>query len=207
MLYWETEGGFGLSLDGQPVERAGQKQVCPQQTTVYRLGLDNGGQMLTREVAITVNSGGQNPSPVVPTKPPTKKPDGGNKTVTDTPSSPIFNITAIAVVAKLDLAISNIYPSSTGHIMVTVKNAGNVNISGSYKISCSGSYIDSGGNNALKLAAQYATVNLAPGKTADFDTSYSRNPSIQSMYVQCTLTPPQGDTNSGNDKMGPTQVK
>ncbi len=91
--------------------------------------------------------------------------------------------------------------------MVTVKNTGNVNISGSYKISCSGYYIDSGGNNALKLVGQYANVNLTPGKTADFDTGYSRNPKIQQMYVQCTLTPPQDDTNSKNNSMGPTQVK
>jgi hypothetical protein len=207
MLHWQTQGGFGAKLNGQTVQPMGQQQVCPQQTTVYNLGLDTGGQMLTSQVTITVNGGNQASQSSNPTKTPKNKSGGGSTTVTNTPSSLILKITAIAVVANLDLAISNIYPSSTGHIMVTIKNTGNMNVSGSYKIVCSGYYIDSGGTQKLNLAGQYATVNLTPGKTADFDTSYSRNPSIQHMYVQCTLTPPAGDTNSKNNSMGPTQVK
>ena len=205
ILHWETQGGFGARLNGQPVERSGQQQVCPPQTTLYRLELDTGGQMLPREVTITVTAGGQL-APQATQPAPTKKPK--NKPTAASPSNPNPTPTFLVLqIAKVDLAISNIYPSSTGHIMVTVKNVGNMNVSGSYKIVCSGSYIDSGGNNALKLAGQYASVNLAPGKSQDYDTSYSRNPSIQHMYVQCTLTPPQADTNKSNDSMGPTQVK
>ena len=112
-----------------------------------------------------------------------------------------------AVLAKLDLAITNIYPASSGHIMVTVKNTGNQNVSGSYKVTCSGSYTDSGGNHALSLTAQYATVNLTAGQKADYDTGYSRNPSITEMWVSCKITPPQGDADSSNDSMGMTKVK
>lgn len=150
---------------------------------------------------------GQPPAPAQPTA--TKK-SGGKPPVsaTVTPTSPSipFPITAIAVVANLDLAISNIYPSSTGHIMVTLKNAGNIKISGSYQVACSGSYTDSTGNHALSLTSQYATVNLTAGQTADFDTSYSRNPSITTMYVACKVTPPKGDTSSTDDSMN-KQVK
>lgn len=210
MLRWETQGGFGVILNEQPVERSGQQQVCPPQATIYALGLDTGSQMLRREVAITVNGGNQNPNPVATTVTPNKS-DGGNKPITPTftPTVPGIQILPVTVmVANLDLAISNIYPSSTGNIMVTVKNTGNVNVSGSYKISCTGYYKDKKtGTQPLKQTGQYAPIGLAPGKSTDFDTSFSRNPDVEHMYVECTLTPPQGDTNSGNNKMGPTQVK
>lgn len=133
------------------------------------------------------------PNPVQPTA--TKKSGGGQPAPTAT------MIMLQAVTANLDLAVSNVYPSSTGHIMVTLKNAGNIKISGSYKVTCSGSYTDSTGNNALKSVAQYATVNLTAGQTTDFDTSYSRNPSITEMWVSCKVTPPQGDTNSSDDSL------
>ena len=128
---------------------------------------------------------------------------GGTKTkqVTITVSNPTATFIMLqAVVMNLDLAVSKIYPASNGHIMVTLKNAGNVKISGSYKVSCSGNYTDTS-NHLLPLSGQYATVNLTAGQTADFDTSYSRNPTIKEMWVECTVTPPSGDSNSSNNSL------
>lgn len=58
ILQWNVQGGFGVNLNGQPVERTGQKQVCPQETTLYRLGVDAGTTVLTRDVTIVVAGGG-----------------------------------------------------------------------------------------------------------------------------------------------------
>ena len=35
MLEWSVEGGFGVDLNEQPVERSRQMQVCPEETTAY----------------------------------------------------------------------------------------------------------------------------------------------------------------------------
>jgi hypothetical protein len=196
-LHWQTQGGFQANINGQPVPAAGQQQVCPMQTTLYGLGLDIGSQILRQEITVTVSGGSQGPAPIATTPAKKNKPDGP----TITPTQKGFLVDPNIQIAVLDLGISNIYPSSTGHIMVTLKNTGNIKISGSYKVSCSGSYVDSGGNNALKLAGQYASVDLKPGATKDFDTSYSRNPKILEMTVSCTLTPPEGDTNQGNNTL------
>jgi hypothetical protein len=70
-LHWETRGGFGVKLNGQPVPAVNQQQVCPTQTTLYELGLDNGSQTLKREVTIMVTGGNQSQS--------SGNPGGGNQ--------------------------------------------------------------------------------------------------------------------------------
>jgi hypothetical protein len=62
-LEWNVQGGFGVELNGQPVERSGQKQVCPEETTTYWLGLDTGETMERREVTIIVEGAEQPPPP------------------------------------------------------------------------------------------------------------------------------------------------
>jgi hypothetical protein len=137
----------------------------------------------------------------------TKKPGSGQPAKTATSGVLLLIGTPLlAAPYNLDLAITNVYPASTGHIMVTIRNTGTVDVSGSYKVTCSGSYVDSTGNHALNAVAQYASVNLSPAQKADFDTSYSRNPSITSMTVTCKLTPPEGDSNSSNNSYA-SQVK
>jgi hypothetical protein len=149
-----------------------------------------------------------NPPQNAPTLAP--MPGGGGSNPTATPErKKILGIIPIPNIfgAEIDLGVDNIYAASTGHIMATLKNFGSQTLQGSYKLTCSGSYTDLGGNHALAANAQYATINLASGAKADFDTSYSRNPSITAMWVACTVIPPAGDANSGNDSMGMTQVK
>jgi hypothetical protein len=60
-LEWGVEGGFGVELNGQPVERSGQMQVCPEETTPYWLGVDTGERMEEREVVIIVEGAGEPP--------------------------------------------------------------------------------------------------------------------------------------------------
>ena len=63
MLQWRVQGGFGVELNGQPVERAGQTEVCPEETTPYWLGVDTGETMEEREVMIIVEGVGEPPPP------------------------------------------------------------------------------------------------------------------------------------------------
>jgi hypothetical protein len=61
-LHWNVQGGISVRLDGQPVDPTGQKQVCPNATTTYRLEADAGGRVEAREVTIQVG-GGNGPAP------------------------------------------------------------------------------------------------------------------------------------------------
>jgi hypothetical protein len=54
MLRWNVQGGYSVQLDGQGVERIGQKQVCPRQTATYQLAVDVGDRMDRREVVVAV---------------------------------------------------------------------------------------------------------------------------------------------------------
>lgn len=62
-LQWSVQGGFGVGLDGQPVEKSGQKQVCPGETTPYRLGVDTGQTIEERVVKIVVEGAREPPPP------------------------------------------------------------------------------------------------------------------------------------------------
>jgi len=53
-LRWEVIGGLAVLLDNLPVEKAGQQEVCPEETTRYVLAVDLGTSMFTRQVEIFV---------------------------------------------------------------------------------------------------------------------------------------------------------
>lgn len=72
-LRWNVTGGFLVRIDGQIVERSGQKQICPQQTATYQLSVDLGNSIKRSEVSIYVD---------IPTPTPTVTP-----TPTDTPTA------------------------------------------------------------------------------------------------------------------------
>jgi hypothetical protein len=74
-LEWNVQGGFGVELNEQPVERSGQKQVCPEETTTYWLGVDTGETMERREVTIIVEGAEQPPPPEE--QPPQEQPPEG----------------------------------------------------------------------------------------------------------------------------------
>lgn len=71
-LRWQVSAGFGVTLDGQQVAKAGQSEVCPADTRAYSLAVDMGTHVETRQVEIVVGltrqpQGGQEPAtPGVP---------------------------------------------------------------------------------------------------------------------------------------------
>jgi photosystem II stability/assembly factor-like uncharacterized protein len=69
LLHWEVTEGFGATLNGEPVPKAGERQVCPPETLIYELAVDMGTRFDTRTLEITI-SGGANPTePVAPGQP------------------------------------------------------------------------------------------------------------------------------------------
>lgn len=63
ILHWKVTVGFGVSLDGQPVDKMGQTKVCPTETRIYTMTVDMGTSIETRQVEIVV--GGSVESPTV----------------------------------------------------------------------------------------------------------------------------------------------
>jgi PBP1b-binding outer membrane lipoprotein LpoB len=189
-LNWSVQGGFNATLNDQPVEKTGQQQVCPSGTTTYSLKLDAGTQMLHQEISINVAA------PVNPPNPGNNTTSGGNNSGNSSGNNSGNNTNTQR---NVDLSVNNIYPDSNGHVQATIRNIGNVAVSGSYKLVCTGNYVDATGNHALPLKSQYPNINLAPDTKVDIDTGFSRNPSISSMSVTCTLTPPAEDSNSSNN--------
>jgi hypothetical protein len=73
-LQWNVQGGFWVELNGQPVEKSGQREVCPQETTPYWLGVDTGETVAQREVIIVVE-GAEQPPPEEPPPPEERPPE------------------------------------------------------------------------------------------------------------------------------------
>lgn len=67
-LRWEVTEGFGVTLDGQPVDMTGQMEVCPTEARTYNLRVDMGTHIETRQVEIAVGGAGLEPGPG-PTEP------------------------------------------------------------------------------------------------------------------------------------------
>jgi hypothetical protein len=80
MLEWHVEGGFEVQLNGQRVPHQGAKQVCPQKTKVFTLGVDMGDRVEVRELAIVVEGSGQPPQ--APPQKPAPQPSPGQPGVT-----------------------------------------------------------------------------------------------------------------------------
>ena len=57
LLHWEVSGGLAVSLNGNPVEKTGQKEVCPGKTLLYTLSVDLGTSVETRQVEIVIGPG------------------------------------------------------------------------------------------------------------------------------------------------------
>jgi hypothetical protein len=113
------------------------------------------------------------------------------------------------------MAITNIYPNTSGKIVVTIKNNGNVEVTipyGDAVVACEGTYSDSAGIHAIVASSYYnweGELVLSPGESYDCVTSWSRNPSIIEMWMTCEYRydPLSLDQDLTNDFMGPVQVK
>jgi acetyl esterase/lipase len=56
-IEWNVQGGFSVDLNGETVDFAGQKSVCPKETTIYRITVDAGDRLETAELEILVGAG------------------------------------------------------------------------------------------------------------------------------------------------------
>ncbi len=71
-LRWDVQGGISIRLDEQSVDRSGQRQVCPQETTTYQLAVDLGNRVKSNDVSVSVEI--PIPTPLVNTFPLGQKP-------------------------------------------------------------------------------------------------------------------------------------
>jgi hypothetical protein len=66
-LQWSVQGGFGVELNGQPVEKNGQQSVCLNETRTYILQVDAGTHIEERRIEIQVTrSDESSPMPPAP---------------------------------------------------------------------------------------------------------------------------------------------
>lgn len=65
-LRWSVQGGLGVELDGRVVERTGQSEVCPPQTSTYQLSVNEGDSLNWSTLYIAVD--GAEP-PALPQEP------------------------------------------------------------------------------------------------------------------------------------------
>jgi hypothetical protein len=218
-LQWAVQGGFGGSLNGQPVDPSGQQQVCPNGTTTYRLEVDMGTEMLQREVTITVTGGSQQQQPTQKSSggqtSPTKK-SGSNPTPTPTKKSGgglIQVSTVIGVKQVLDMAIINVFErSGDGEIMVTIQNSGNAVFNDNFSVTCEGFYLNGSGitiglgPSTVGIPAQNSIKN--PGGWGNFDSGLTVEASAITATATCTLDE-SGWTgaNSANNSWGPVQIR
>lgn len=184
-LHWQTQGGFGVKLNGQPVAPTGQQQVCPQQTTLYGLGLDSGNQMLTREITITVSGGNQNPGPVAPTatKPKKNNPDGGGSNQTPT----------------IDLQATDLYLDEGYYVHVGVKNNSNQSGNLSFSVACSGNFTAvTGKSSPVSYSNSSITAAFNPNQERWTNSKILLDKGTGSYNLTCTISSNPDSNNSNN---------
>ena len=210
ILEWGVQGATEVTLNEERVDQGGIREVCPPETTSYRLTARAGEQVLEREVTVNVvqeNQGNPPPQPTQqsappqPTQKPTKKPASSNKGPTVTPTPAIL----IVQLDILDLGVNQIYSAASGKIMIRVRNAGTIAVKNNIKVSCQALYQP--GDYFPPFQNKTITINLAPGQTADYETGYYREPKWTSQVVSCQITPPAADTNSKNNALNNVKVK
>ncbi len=79
MLFWHVEGGFGVFLNGEEVERGGDREVCLNETEPFFLAVDLGEEMDERVIEIFVEGDPgheEEPSPEEDHPPEGEQPEG-----------------------------------------------------------------------------------------------------------------------------------
>jgi hypothetical protein len=88
-LHWRTENAQEVRFEGQSVAGDGDRQVCPQQTTVYELRVVTGAGEENREVTVLVQDGTLPTSTATPRpSAPVPTPSPSQPTPVSTPSAP-----------------------------------------------------------------------------------------------------------------------
>lgn len=82
-LRWQVEGASTVSLDGEPVDPSGSREVCPAVSTSYRLEISYAAGALERLVSVAVEP---RPATPTPTSTPTSTPTRPSTRPTSTPT-------------------------------------------------------------------------------------------------------------------------
>jgi hypothetical protein len=221
-LHWNVQGAFSVRLDGQPVDPDGQRQVCPQATTTYRLEADAGDHIEMREVTIQVGGGnppgptqkpGGGPAPAATAT--VKSGGGGAPAATATPQGRTIK-TVLPIELKPDPAIMWISTTEgpwPGRVNIMVKNIGFTKWSdGDVYVSCYGDYSIKGVSSALTPAGfMVGESQLDLGSDVygypGTDGYYTEVASSDEMYVTCRITGTMtNDLDISNNVLGPVQV-
>lgn len=142
-LEWhiEGEGFFGVDLNGQPVDPAGNEQVCPPETIAYTLAVDIGSTVLHREVVVDVAGTGQQPSqpqtpgqPPQPSQPPTPGCPGA-PTFTHFEANPGFITTGQSTTLEWGPITNGTTGELVGSVTLAPGNFGEVGSPGSRQVS------------------------------------------------------------------------
>jgi hypothetical protein len=208
-LHWNVQGAFSVRLDGQPVDPNGQRQVCPNATTTYRLEADAGDRVEMREVTIQVE-GGNPPAP-------TQKTGGGpgpastptvKSVVPAATATPQGRIILTVLPLKIyDIALTKVFlDTGNGTIMAQIKNTGTMTWDGNLTLTCTGDWRTCD-VCAYATAVTTQSLNLDVGDTVNVSTGLYDNPALSKQYVACTMTNVTDDAISTNNAIGSTKVK
>jgi len=196
VVEWGVEGQADVTLNGEVVDQHGAREVCLSNTTSYHLEVHSGNGAQDREVTVVVEAAGQ-PQPQPQSQPNNKKP---------TPT-PKFTFGGI-LKTSTDLAVVDIYPDSSGKILVSIQNAGTTDVKENIKMKCQGLFTtQKSQNQSYPLSNKSISVNLKPGQRGNYETGFARDPIYATMVVSCEMTPPSGDTNNANNALNNKQVK
>lgn len=139
-LTWNVQGGYGVELNGQPVQRSGAQQVCPAETTSYKLAVDAGDRMESEEILVTV----------APAAPPSPTPTQLPGPVPQPPVPPR---------GGADVRPSDLFPQG-GSVWTRITNDGHDTLaSNRVEVTISG----------CGAGKQFA-LSIAPGQTQTIDT-------------------------------------
>ncbi len=190
---------LSVTLNGQPVDPAGQQQVCPAATTRYRLEVLTGAGQEQREITIEVEPAppAQTPTPALP--PPSPTPPA-TSTATPVP-------TPTAVIADLALVEFYASPLPEGEVYVIIASNGPGTLTGAQvTLTCSGVITETidNGTTPVQYGPVVLTVTLAPGESATFDAGFAVDTVAQRYDLTCTIQPvgfvdpvPDNDSYSG----------
>ncbi len=173
LIFWNTEGGFSVNINGNPVESSGEHEVCLEETTILILGVDMGEAMEERAIEIFVEDepGGEQP---LGESPPEADPSQGDE-------------------PRTDLAVTDIYPDNLPHgkFFARITNHGPDTLN-NFKIDfhCLGTGVSWGG---AEFGVEHidnsksVNINLAPGQTESYDTGLKLDANLYQYEMICEV--------------------
>jgi cell division septation protein DedD len=212
-LHWNVEGGFGVMLNGQGVDFSGSREVCPGETTAYRLAVDQGDRVNEAEVVIHVmENPGEPPvqQPPAQGQPPQQQPQQQQPPTSQPPQQPPQQPTQKPTPTQqkpfsADIAVTDLYagnlPYGQVHIRITNNGSGTLtNVTVNVLCSVTTTQTGPGSSQSGTFMAPFSvTLNMSPGITQSFPTGITLDTNTFTYSVGCTVQPGFNDPNSGNN--------